>query len=32
VLVVTPVLFAFMKERALRRGTLAVSKMSAWMR
>jgi Cu(I)/Ag(I) efflux system membrane protein CusA/SilA len=32
VLVVTPVFFSMMKERALRKGTLGVSKMSAWMR
>ncbi len=32
VLVVTPVLFSYMKERALRKGTLEVSKMAKWMR
>jgi Cu(I)/Ag(I) efflux system membrane protein CusA/SilA len=32
VLIVTPLLFAFMKRRALRRGTLGLSRMSAWMR
>ncbi len=31
VLVVTPVLFVMMKERALKRGTLEVSKMAGWM-
>ncbi|HUI63605.1 MAG TPA: CusA/CzcA family heavy metal efflux RND transporter, partial [Bacteroidota bacterium] len=30
VLIVTPVLFSLMKRRALRRGTLHLSKMSAW--
>ena len=32
VLVVTPILFAIMKERALRKGTLDVSKMADWMK
>jgi hypothetical protein len=32
VLVVTPILFAIMKERALRKGTLELSKMSDWMK
>lgn len=32
VLVVTPVLFAIMKERALKKGTLEVSKMADWMK
>ncbi|MCE1189334.1 MAG: CusA/CzcA family heavy metal efflux RND transporter [Ignavibacteria bacterium] len=32
VLVVTPVLFVIMKERALRKGSLHISKMSAWMK
>jgi Cu(I)/Ag(I) efflux system membrane protein CusA/SilA len=32
VLVVTPVLFTYMKLRALKRGTLEVSRMSAWMK
>ena len=32
VLVVTPVLFSYMKESALRKGTLEVSKMAKWMR
>ena len=31
VLVVTPVLFVIMKERALKKGTLKVSKMAGWM-
>jgi len=31
VLVVTPVLFVIMKERALKKGTLNVSKMAGWM-
>ena len=31
VLVVTPVLFSYMKERALKKGTLRKSNMSAWM-
>lgn len=31
VLVVTPILFSYMKERALRKGTLKKSNMSAWM-
>lgn len=31
VLVVTPILFSFMKERALRKGTLGLSKMSGWL-
>lgn len=32
VLVVTPILFAMMKERALKQGTLELSRMAAWMR
>jgi Cu(I)/Ag(I) efflux system membrane protein CusA/SilA len=32
VLVVTPVLFYFMKLRALKKGTLALSKMAGWMK
>jgi Cu(I)/Ag(I) efflux system membrane protein CusA/SilA len=32
VLVVTPVLFTYMKLRALKKGTLEVSRMSAWMK
>jgi Cu(I)/Ag(I) efflux system membrane protein CusA/SilA len=32
VLVVTPILFAYMKERALRKGKLEVSKMADWMK
>ncbi|MCU7497867.1 MAG: efflux RND transporter permease subunit [Ignavibacteria bacterium] len=32
VLVVTPILFAIMKERALKKGNLEVSKMADWMR
>jgi len=32
VLVVTPVLFSIMKERAFRKGTLEMSKMSGWMK
>ncbi|MBI5645345.1 MAG: efflux RND transporter permease subunit [Ignavibacteriae bacterium] len=32
VLVVTPILFSWMKERALRRGTLEESKMAGWMK
>jgi Cu(I)/Ag(I) efflux system membrane protein CusA/SilA len=32
VLVVTPLFFSFMKQRALRRGTLTVSKMAGWMK
>lgn len=32
VLVVTPVLFTMMKERALKKGTLELSKMADWMR
>jgi Cu(I)/Ag(I) efflux system membrane protein CusA/SilA len=32
VLVVTPVLFSMMKERALRRGMLQMSKMARWMK
>lgn len=32
VLIVTPILFAIMKERALRKGTLDVSKMAGWMK
>jgi Cu(I)/Ag(I) efflux system membrane protein CusA/SilA len=32
VLVITPVLFSWMKERALRKGTLEVSRMAGWMK
>jgi Cu(I)/Ag(I) efflux system membrane protein CusA/SilA len=32
VLVVTPILFAYMKERALRKGKLEISKMAGWMK
>ncbi|MDP4197236.1 MAG: efflux RND transporter permease subunit, partial [Bacteroidota bacterium] len=32
VLVVTPILFAIMKERALKKGKLEVSKMADWMK
>jgi Cu(I)/Ag(I) efflux system membrane protein CusA/SilA len=32
VLVVTPVLFSMMKERALRRGTLGLSRMAHWIK
>jgi Cu(I)/Ag(I) efflux system membrane protein CusA/SilA len=32
VLVVTPVLFTYMKLRALKKGRLEVSKMAAWMK
>lgn len=32
VLIVTPVLFSYMKERALRKGRLKPSKMATWMR
>jgi Cu(I)/Ag(I) efflux system membrane protein CusA/SilA len=32
VLVVTPVLFLLMKRRALRHGTLALSRMAGWMK
>jgi len=32
VLVVTPVLFSYMKRRALRKGKLEISKMAAWMK
>jgi Cu(I)/Ag(I) efflux system membrane protein CusA/SilA len=32
VLIVTPVLFSYMKEYALRNGTLKVSKMAGWMK
>jgi Cu(I)/Ag(I) efflux system membrane protein CusA/SilA len=32
VLVVTPILFAYMKERALKKGKLEISKMSGWMK
>ncbi len=32
VLVVTPILFSYMKERALRRGRLEMSKMAGWMK
>lgn len=32
VLIVTPVLFSYMKEYALKKGTLKVSKMASWMK
>ncbi|HCV43835.1 MAG TPA: CusA/CzcA family heavy metal efflux RND transporter, partial [Bacteroidetes bacterium] len=32
VLVVTPVLFSYMKERALKKGRLEISKMAGWMK
>lgn len=32
VLIVTPVLFSYMKEYALRKGTLEISKMASWMK
>jgi Cu(I)/Ag(I) efflux system membrane protein CusA/SilA len=32
VLVVTPVLFSYMKERALKKGTLELSRMASWMK
>ncbi|HVO73760.1 MAG TPA: CusA/CzcA family heavy metal efflux RND transporter, partial [Ignavibacteriaceae bacterium] len=32
VLVVTPILFVYIKERALRKGKLEISKMSGWMK
>jgi Cu(I)/Ag(I) efflux system membrane protein CusA/SilA len=32
VLIVTPVLFSSMKEYALKKGTLKVSKMASWMK
>lgn len=32
VLIVTPILFAMMKERALKKGTLEISKMADWMK
>jgi len=32
VLVVTPILFAMMKEHALKKGTLKLSKMADWMK
>lgn len=32
VLVVTPILFSYMKERALRKGKLEMSKMAAWLK
>jgi Cu(I)/Ag(I) efflux system membrane protein CusA/SilA len=32
VLVVTPILFAYMKERALSKGKLEISKMAGWMK
>jgi Cu(I)/Ag(I) efflux system membrane protein CusA/SilA len=32
VLVVTPVLFQMMKTRALKKGTLELSKMAGWMK
>ncbi len=32
VLVVTPVLFSYMKERALKKGKLEMSKMAGWMK
>jgi len=32
VLVVTPILFSIMKEKALKKGTLSISKMAGWMK
>jgi Cu(I)/Ag(I) efflux system membrane protein CusA/SilA len=32
VLIVTPILFSYMKDRALKRGTLTLSKMASWMK
>lgn len=32
VLVVTPILFTYMKEHALKKGTLEISKMASWMK
>ena len=32
VLVVTPILFSYMKERALKKGTLELSRMASWMK
>ena len=32
VLIVTPVLFSYMKERAFKKGTLGMSKMASWMK
>ncbi len=32
VLIVTPVLFSYMKEYALKKGALKVSKMAGWMK
>lgn len=32
VLIVTPVLFTYMKEHALKKGTLEISKMASWMK
>lgn len=32
VLIITPILFAYMKERALKKGNLEVSKMADWMK
>jgi len=32
VLIVTPVLFSYMKEHALKHGTLRMSKMAGWMK
>lgn len=32
VLIVTPVLFSYMKEHALKKGTLEISKMASWMK
>jgi Cu(I)/Ag(I) efflux system membrane protein CusA/SilA len=32
VLVVTPILFAVMKERALKKGKLEISRMADWMK
>ena len=32
VLVVTPILFTYMKERSLRQGKLKLSKMASWMK
>ena len=32
VLIVTPILFSYMKEYALKKGTLKMSKMAGWMK
>ncbi len=32
VLIVTPILFSYMKERSLKKGTLELSKMASWMK